>query len=146
MGSMAAFKILWLSAATSAASFREGASASHGEARPQYEAAKASKGSQLHGTPAKAGVHCTNDGGLVIARHVKTTSQGRAMVNTWTGTARKAVIPRTLAPPPGLPARPPPGFVPTNQTEVVTQVVLGHVQAMFERFTESFKRRLMQRD
>ena len=30
--------------------------------------------------------------------------------------------------------------------EAVTQVILGHVQAMFDRFTESFEQRLMQED
>ena len=41
---------------------------------------------------------------------------------------------------------PPPGFAPANQTEVVTQVVLGHVQAVLERFTESFEWRWQQQD
>ena len=100
--------------------------------------------SQLQRTP--AGVHRTSDGGLVITRRMKTAPQGRPMENSQTGAALKAVAPRMLAPPPGLPTRPPPGFVSANQTEMVTQVVLGHVQAMFDRFTESFEWRLMQRD
>ena len=47
-----------------------------------------------------------------------------------------------------LPSRPPPGLAIATRTEVVIQVVglLGHVQAMLERFQELFERRLSKRE
>ena len=70
-GSVAPFKILQLAPATSAKNRRDGARASQGGAGPRFEATKVDGGSHLHQTPAKANVHRTSDGGLVITRCVK---------------------------------------------------------------------------
>ena len=49
-----------------------------------------------------------------------------------------------LGHPPGFLPRPPPGLNTVDQTQVVTQAVVGEVQAMLSRFEETFKRRLAQ--
>ena len=51
---------------------------------------------------------------------------------------------KPLAPPPGLPSQPSPGLALADQTQAVTQAVVGHVQAMLERFEQSFECRLAQ--
>ena len=144
MGSVGAFKIPRLDTADSTARRHDGARAPRSGVRPRIEATTTGGVSPLHRTPAEVGVHCTSDGGLVITHRVKSLPRGRPVEITRTGVALSVVVPRPLAPPPGLPTRPPPRFVSANQMEVVTQVVLGHVQAVFEQLQESLERRLLQ--
>ena len=101
---------------------------------------KAGGVSPLHRASARPGIRCINNGGLVVPKLAETSSQGRpkAKGKARAGATPKAVTLRTLVPPSGFPARPPPGLVSANQAEAVTQAVMGQVQAMFERFTESF--------
>ena len=51
---------------------------------------------------------------------------------------------KLLGLPPGLPSLPLPGLTAVDQTQAVTQAVVGQVQAMLARFEESFKQRLAQ--
>ena len=51
---------------------------------------------------------------------------------------------KLLAPPLRLPFRLPPGLALADQTQAVTQAVVGHMQVMLKKFEQSFERRLTQ--
>ena len=123
------------------------AKAPHGGPGPQYMLVKTGGVSPLNRAPVLTGVRLTSGGGLFVMQLTGNMPHGRAIVmgQSLTGVAPKAVAPSSLIPPPGLPTRPPPGFASSNHAEKVTQAVMGQVQAMFERFTELFERRLAQR-
>ena len=109
---------------------------SHNTLCPRSEASRTGVTSQAPRAPARAGVYGTKDGGLIITQHVGNQARGRPTEKAlWHVKAAQHAVPsNSLAPPPGLPSRPPLGLALADQTQVVTQAVVGHVRAMLVRF------------
>ena len=83
----------------------------------------------------------------MITCRMKAQPRGKPKENTTCKEAAPRVVTfKPLAPALGLPSRPLPGLAMANQTQVVTQVVLGHVQSMLEQFQELFEQGLSQRE
>ena len=77
--------------------------------------------------PARAGVYGTKDGGLVIMGRVRNQPRSKPTEVLVQGSkaASMARQARSLGPPPGFPSGPPPGLTAVDETQVVTQAVVG---------------------